>query len=184
MELKHSYIANLVAKTQKGDNEAFAQLYSMTYNKVFNYARNYLKDDYLAQDAVQEIYILALKNIGHLKDQTLFVAWLNQISFRVCYDMTKSLHRDTTDTNSELLEEVAETNGTYSPEESAFTKDEKERLSAAIDKLDPTQKQLIVLRFYNNNKIDDIVTLTDLSRSTVKRQLASAIEKLKVLMNE
>ena len=36
---------------------------SLTYRQQYQFARNYLHDDDLAQDAVQEIYILALKNI-------------------------------------------------------------------------------------------------------------------------
>ena len=38
---------------------------------------------------MQEVYILALKNIGKLNDPTVFIAWLNRICFHVCYDMTQ-----------------------------------------------------------------------------------------------
>ena len=89
MEYQHSYIAELVRKVTKGDSEAFAELYTLTSDKVFAYTNRYLRDEYLAEDAVQEIYILAYKNISKLNDPTLFVAWLNQISFRVCYDIDK-----------------------------------------------------------------------------------------------
>lgn len=73
---------------RQNDSDAFAELYTMTYSKVYNYARHYLKDDFLAQDALQDIYILALKNLGKLNDPTLFVARLNRISFNVCYNIS------------------------------------------------------------------------------------------------
>ena len=83
------YIAGLVIRAQHSDSDAFAELYALTYNKVYNYTRHYLRDDFLAQDAMQEVYILALKNIGKLNDPTVFIAWLNRICFHVCYDMTQ-----------------------------------------------------------------------------------------------
>ena len=85
-EPNHKYIAGLVIRAQHEDSDAFAELYGLTYSKVLHYAERYLRDSYLAQDAVQEIFILALKNISKLKEPTLFIAWMNQISFRVCYD--------------------------------------------------------------------------------------------------
>ena len=83
------YIAGLVIRAQHSDSDAFAELYALTYNKVYNYTRHYLRDDFLAQDAMQEVYILALKNIGKLNDPAVFIAWLNRICFHVCYDMTQ-----------------------------------------------------------------------------------------------
>ncbi len=57
----HSYIAALVKRAQEDDSDAFAELYVLTYRQQYQFARNYLHDDDLAQDAVQEIYILALR---------------------------------------------------------------------------------------------------------------------------
>jgi len=79
-ELNITYIAGLVLRAQANDSDAFAELYALTYNKVYNYSRHYLRDDYLAQDAMQEIYIRVLKNITKLNDPSLFIAWLNHIS--------------------------------------------------------------------------------------------------------
>ena len=49
------YIAGLVIRAQHSDSDAFAELYALTYNKVYNYTRHYLRDDFLAQDAMQEV---------------------------------------------------------------------------------------------------------------------------------
>lgn len=184
MEYQHSYIASLVKRIREGDSKAFAELYTMTCQKVFSYCGRYLRDDYLAEDAAQEIYVLAYKNINKLKDPSLFVAWLNQISFHVCFDLDKKRKGEATDYESELLNEIVGTDIDKNPEESAFKKDESNRLMQAIEALDPTAKQLIVLRYINNNKIDEIVSLTGLSKSTVKRHLNSALEQLKIYMNK
>lgn len=86
-ELDYDYIAKLVKKTQVGDSNAFAELYAATYKKQYYFTYQYVKDAYLAQDILQEVFILVLKNIKSLKNPRLFISWLNQINFRVCYNV-------------------------------------------------------------------------------------------------
>ena len=105
--LDYNYIAELVVKAQHGDSDAFAELYAATYQKQYYFAYSYLKDEYLAQDALQETYIIALKDISKLKDPMLVVAWLNQINFRICFQLHKKQKRyvaemaDYSDTNTD-----------------------------------------------------------------------------------
>ncbi len=178
-DLDHKYIAGLVLKLQRGDSEAFTQIYGLTYNKVYNYARHYLRDDFLAQDAVQEIFILAYKNITRLNDPTLFVAWLNQISFHVCHDISRKNTKDYgAITDPELLEIIHDENEDANPSERSERNEELETLQAAIDKLPAHEKQCIILRYYNDMRIDDIVDILGYSKSSVKRYLISGKEHL------
>ena len=100
----HDYIGNLVMRAQADDSDAFAELYALTYQHIYNYAGHYLRDPFLAQDAMQETYVSALKNIRKIKEPTLFVAWLNQICFHVCYDMRKRDDSGYDTISGELLE--------------------------------------------------------------------------------
>lgn len=54
-ELDYNYLAELVLKTQRGDSEAFAELYTATYQKQYRFAYRYAKDAYLAQDILQDV---------------------------------------------------------------------------------------------------------------------------------
>ena len=51
--LDYSYLASLVSRVQDGDSNAFAELYAATYQKEYRFAYKYLKEEYLAQDALQ-----------------------------------------------------------------------------------------------------------------------------------
>ncbi len=183
MELSHVQIAEYVIKAQAGDSDSFARLYNLTFNKVYNYCRHYLRDDFSAQDAVQDVYISALKNINRIKDPTLFVAWINQIAFRTCYDISKAGKSDYGEPNSELLEEISDASPSSDLEESTINADESKRLKEALEKLPVSYKELVTLRYINDMKIDDIVSATGISRSTVKRHLNEAIVLLRQFMN-
>ena len=81
-EEDRAYITELVKRAQKNDSNAFAELYTMTYETEYAFSRKYMRDDDYAQDVLQEVYILALKNIGNLKEPKYFVTWLRQITWR------------------------------------------------------------------------------------------------------
>lgn len=182
-ELDIQYIASLVLRARQNDSDAFASLYAMTYKKVYNYARHYLRDDFIAQDALQEIYILALKNLEKLNDPTLFIAWLNRISFNVCHDFsTKTKGRALSDADPEILESITDKNPSFNPETHYQQEDERNRLRKAVDSLPFLEKQVVVMRFYNNMKLEDIANACGISRSSVKRYLASGQSALKQKM--
>ena len=161
-DFNHAYIGRLVQKSQKGDSDAFAELYAITYQHTYNYAAHYLRDTNLAQDALQETYILALRNISGIKEPALFVAWLNQICFRVCYDMKRKNRQE------DRTEEA----------------DEASRLKDAVMSLPFNEQQVVVMRYYNDMKLEDIASALGCSRSSVKRYLISARERLNEMLRK
>ena len=177
-DFNHTYIGNLVIQAQAGNSEAFAELYATTYNHVYNYSRHYLRDDFLAQDAVQDTYISALKNIKKINDPTLFVAWLNQICFHVCFDISKKQKNNTDSFSNELLELVLDDKPEHNPEDIYENKEELISVKNAIEALPFLEKQVIVMRYYNEMKLEDIAAAMSCSRSSVKRYLNSGRETI------
>ena len=182
-DYNHTYIGTLVKRAKRKDSDAFAELYVLTYEQIYNYCMRYLRDEFLAQDAVQEIYMLALKNISEILDGTLFVAWLNRIAFRTCFDICKKRNKDYDLIDIETLELIKEDeNSSLNPEASFVTASESELLNKAIDSLPFLEEQVIVMKYYNDMKLEDIAKALHVSRSSVKRYLASARDKLKAII--
>lgn len=181
--LDYTYIAHLVRRSQCGDNDAFAELYAATYQKEYQFAYQYLKNEQDAQDALQETYILAIKNLSQLKDPTLVVAWLNQINFRVCYSMVqKQARQNNEDIYANELE--AKLPRAQNPEEQVILVDSKQYIMQQILKLPYTESQVILLKYYKSLPLDDIAYIMDLSRSTIKRYLKSGKARLKGLLQQ
>ena len=183
-DFNHAYIGRLVQKSQRGDSDAFAELYAITYQHTYNYAAHYLRDPNLAQDALQETYILALRNIGGIKEPALFVAWLNQICFRVCYDMERKNRQEYGENNPELLELISDDYIDHNPEDKTETTDETSRLKDAVMSLPFNEQQVVVMRYYNDMKLEDIASALGCSRSSVKRYLITARKKKKKMLRK
>lgn len=173
--LDYKHIANLVSRAQSGDSNAFAELYAATYQRQYLYAYRYLKDEFLAQDA----------------DPTLVISWLNQINFRVCYNLHKKQQRYNHEMNIDenvLLNVDADTEGTEfgsSTEDAVIKIDSNEYLMNQILKLPFTESQVIIMKYYQDLKLNEIAQLMDISQSSVKRYLASGREHLaKVLQQD
>lgn len=181
-EYDYKQIADLAILSAKGNRDAFEKLYNLTYDKTYLYACHYLKDPDLAQDALQEIYIQVLKNIDKLGNPNLFIAWLNQISFHTCYDISQKLTQLQIIPEN-LIDLISLKGDETSPEYIYAVKNEYARLKDAIDLLPFHEKQVIVLRFYQNMKLEEIATTLSISRSSVKRYITSAKQHLKEIMN-
>lgn len=181
----HLYIGGLVKKSQQDDSDAFAELYALTYQHIYQYSYRYLRNPDTAQDAVQEVYILALKNITKLKDATLFVAWLNQIAFRVCYTMCKTQNSNYGEISPEILELSPDEYMDHNPESKMLKSDQTQSLKKAIQQLASCEQQSIVMKYLNEMTIDDIAKSMQCSRSSVKRYIEKGKKQLhEILQHE
>lgn len=193
--LDYNYVADLVVNAQTGDSDAFAELYAATYQRQYHFAYTYLKDEYLAQDALQETYIIALKNLSKLKDPMLLIAWLNQINFRVCFHLQKKRKRydaelidyDSTDEETDSIQtDLAPhmTKRNINPEDLVVRIDSKEYIMNQILKLPFTEAQVVILKYYQELKVGEIARLMDMSRSSVNRYLSSGKTHLEKILRQ
>lgn len=181
--LNYQYIARLVDKAKSGNSDAFAELYAATYQKEYSYAYHFLQDEYLAQDALQETYILVLKNLSNLKDPLLFVSWVNQICFRVCFNMQHKQNKHSEvilPTDEVLASSNANTGPT--PEDRYIVVEDQSYIINQVMSLPYQEAQAIILRYYKNMKADDIAKMLNVSTRSVTRYIKSGLTRLKKLL--
>lgn len=186
-ELDYERIASLVQSAQGGSSDAFEELYLLTYRNLYQTACRYLRDTDLAQDAVQETYMLVLKNLAALQNPKLFISWLGQILFRVCLAIQKKCHAP----NEESLEAAAADLDQLSlradpatlPENAVIQIDQKNYILRQVMQLPQPETEAVLLRYYHNLKINDIAAVLHISRATVNRRLLSARKKLSTLLD-
>lgn len=175
-DLDYKYISELVLRAQEGDSDSFAELYVTTYQHQYRFSYRYLQDEYLAQDALQETYILALKNLTTLRDPQVFISWLNQINLRVCF----RIHRQEKRQDPQLLYyELMHQQDTHDPEDRAVKQDSEDQLVREVLKLPFSESQAVILRYFRSMKLEEVADMMDISLSSVKRYLESAKQKLR-----
>ena len=69
----------VIQKAMKGDAEAFEILYRETHDKGFSVAHSILKDNYEAEDVLQEAYISMYRKMNTLQNLNGFESWFYRI---------------------------------------------------------------------------------------------------------
>ena len=83
----------LVERARSGDHEAFSELASASFGRLFGAAKLILRDQDRAQDAVQEALVLAWKHVRAIRDPEAWDAWLYRLTVRACYRLARSAKR-------------------------------------------------------------------------------------------
>ncbi len=147
-------IRSLVVRVWNSDRGAFALLYSMTCDDIYNYCKSIIKNEHKSLRIVEDVYNYALDNILHLTDPALFETWLRRIAFQKCQE--------------ELL--MSGDTSTYS------------LLSPAIlDVLPFYERQILYLADYRDLSGSEIASILDISKKEVQKCLSQARTHLVVL---
>jgi len=166
----------LAKKASRGCRASLELLISKHYRQVFAYAYRMLGDYHLAVDITQDTFVKMAASIGRYKSREKFIGWLLTIASNQVRDYWKSrLYRER---QAPPLEEmIASSDETV---EDLFTRnDRRSQVKKALQELSAEQREVIILRYYHDLKIDDIAEITRANPSTVKSRLRLGLMKLK-----
>ena len=76
---------DLVERARDGDRDAFAALVALTSDRMYGVAARILRDDMLAEDALQSAFINVWRQLPTLRDPDRFEAWLRRVLVHACY---------------------------------------------------------------------------------------------------
>lgn len=128
----------------------------------------YLKDVYLAQDAVQDTFLKIYRNYHKFDTNSSEKTWIMRIAINVCKDYLRSAwHRKVN--VQEVLDEIPTHSETH----------EDDTILIEIMRLKPHYREVILLFYYQDMKISDIAQVLGSPESTVSVRLKRAREQLK-----
>ena len=78
-------VRDLVERAQDGDREAFAALVTMTSDRMYALAARILRDNVLAEDALQGALMTVWRQLPTLRDPDRFEAWVRRLLVHACY---------------------------------------------------------------------------------------------------
>src|SRR5918999_1335975 len=80
---------DLVEPARDGDHEAFTSIVAMTVDRMYATAFLILHDRVRAEDAVQDAFLRAWRDLPRLRDADRFESWLRRILVNACYDLVR-----------------------------------------------------------------------------------------------
>ena len=85
----------LIIRAQAGDLDAFGTIVQRFQDMAVGYAYSILNDIHLAQDAAQEAFIEAHRDLARVYGAVVFPAWLRRIIYKHCDRFTRRAHPET-----------------------------------------------------------------------------------------
>lgn len=156
----------LVESAVNGSVDSFGELCSRYYNSMVAIAYAVLTDHHLAQDAAQETFTRALQNLEKLKRKKKFAFWLAGICRNVALDMAKAKSKHVNIQDHSHLHDTRTENF------------DAKAVSLAIDSLSPSEKELIVLRYYNKLSHQQMSAVLGLTKPAINNRLSRARRKM------
>ena len=170
----------LVSSAQAGDESAFAELVRLHQNRAVAYATAILGDYQLGQDAAQEAFVDAFRNLRSLQEPGAFGSWLRTIVFKHCDRMTRRKRLPMSGLESAL--DLA--SPAPSPHEVLEARENRGRLRDAIATLSSTQQQAVLLFYMGGCSHAEVATFLGVTSNTVKTRLYAARQHLKRHMDD
>lgn len=175
-------VADLVARSQSGEAEAFGLLYDRYVDLVYRYIYYRVGSATLAEDLVSETFLRALRRIDSFTWQGRdFAAWLVTIARNLIADHFKSGRYRLEITTDDILESgPAQT--TDGPENLVLDALTNATLLTAVKKLNPEQQECIVLRFLQGLSVNETALAMGKNDGAIKALQYRAVRALARLL--
>mgnify|MGYP000116291694 CR=1 FL=1 len=162
--------AELVHLAQEGSLEAFTVLYERYFPMVYNRVR-YLVPEQDVEDVVQEIFITVMKSLKSYRGISQFSTWLRTLTNRRIVDY----YRRRRPPEEEIDESLGENDPRLVSEKPSVTLDESILLREALRSLPEDYREVLLLRFAEGMKFDEIARLRGQSLEAVKSLFRRAV---------
>jgi RNA polymerase sigma-70 factor (ECF subfamily) len=164
--------ASLVARARDGDPVAFDQLVADTGDRCYAIAVRVLRHTEYAEDAVQQAFLLAWRDLPTLRDLDRFEPWLFRLVVNAAHEEARRTRRwigrirPLFDEHPELRDATADV-------------DRRDALERAFVHLSIEQRVAVVLRYYVGLPQDSIADIQGVPVGTVKSRLHAATRVLR-----
>ena len=166
----------LIRAAQGGSEAAMEELFRMHWPRAHRAAFLVVHDRAAAEDIAQEAFLSALRALERFDRRRPFGPWLHRIVVNRAIDHARSrtLRREV-----DPGEELADEHG--APADSAGLSDE---LVAALQRLAPEHRAVIVLRYLLDFTPGEIADALEMPRGTVNSRLRRGLDRLSLVLEE
>ena len=152
---------------QKIEEQAESLLLN-NYEKYYRLAYSYAKNESDALDIVQESAYKVLKDIKKLKDQSLLSTWIYRIVINTSIDFLRKRNNETVSIYDLEI-----------PHEDQYQDNDPKEMIAFLNE---EERTIVILKFFEDLKLEEIADALNMNVNTVKTRLYRALKKIRVTL--
>jgi len=172
----HSDDSILLEKIRKGDSLAFELLIRRYEKPLYDFVVRSLWDTDMAEDIVQGTFVKVFLKSNQFRGEAKFKTWLFQIAINQIRNLYRSKKRNPIDliqdTDINAVPDLQTVTGEF------LNVEKKQLMRQLINQLPAKQKNVLLLRVYQELKFEDIAEVTGSPVGTVKANYHHAVKSL------
>ena len=178
----------LVLRYQNGDVASFKLLVDRYQNKIFSYVLMLVKDKQLADDIVQDTFLKIIRTIkaGAYKEEGKFIQFAMRIAHNLIIDHFRKAKRlpmvDPTKEDYDMLDNARISDPSI--EEKIITEQVYDDIRKMIDYLPEEQREVLVMRMYDDMSFKEIADATNVSINTALGRMRYALINLRKMAKQ
>lgn len=166
---------DLAALLKQSDERAFGILYQRFSQRIYTNLRKLLKDEVLAEECLQDVFMKVWEKREQLNYEISFRAYLFRISENLVRDFFRKAARDQR-LISKLI--IASTEFSSDLHDDYILKEEKSLFSKAIEHLPPKRKKIYTLCKIEGKSYDEVSQLLGISNTTINDHMVKATKSI------
>lgn len=163
-----------VLQAQSGSHEALNELFKSVQEPLFRYIVSLVRNQHLAEDILQEVFIRIYRKLRWLREPEAFRAWTYQIASREAF---RYLNRE--QRWSEQVRDETTLAALPASEPTEFPRELIESLPQLVEGLSPASRAVVVLFYLHELSLVETAAVLDIPVGTAKSRLAYGLEKLR-----
>lgn len=182
-------VAAIIREVLGGNRDAFEELVFLYRDQVYMAAWQLTRNTDDAMDVSQEVFVRVYRALSSFKGNAKFSTWLHRIVLNTCVDYVRRQKRHwdvepKADSSSE--DEVPPIEPSVEPNqrELVYQREVQRKVLAALDKISARQRQVFLLRYYNELNLKEIAGVLRCTEGAIKRHLFRAQERLRIILKE
>jgi RNA polymerase sigma-70 factor (ECF subfamily) len=168
-----------VLQAQSGNHEALNELFKSVQEPLFRYIVSLVRDQHLAEDLLQEVFIRIYRKLRWLREPQAFRAWTYQIASREAFRYLNRERRW-----SEQVRDETTLAALPADEPREFPRELIESLPQLVESLSPASRAVVVLFYLHELSLVETAAVLDIPLGTAKSRLAYGLEKLRRTFEE
>jgi RNA polymerase sigma-70 factor, ECF subfamily len=163
-----------VRRAMRGDHDAYAALVGAASTRLYALACLILRDSDRAEDATQEAFVRAWREIPRLRDAERFDAWLRRLVVNACYDEGRRVKR-----RAEVSLLKASQHFVI---DTSTAMAETDRVERAFQQLPLDQRSVLVLQHYMQLSHSEIAETLGIPIGTVKSRVRYGVAAMRAAL--
>jgi RNA polymerase sigma-70 factor (ECF subfamily) len=178
-DLAHFTDEALLSLVASSDDQALAELYDRFGGVAYGLALRVLRDESLAQDAVQEAFLAVWRTADRfLAERAKASTWILTLVHRRAVDLVRRQERR----RGEPLEAVPEPVASEQVEEQATIRFQRQVVQEALRRLPPEQREALELGYYAGLTQSELAERLGQPLGTIKSRMFTGLTRLKDLL--